>query len=143
MDGVAKRVEDCGNLVADFFMYRPDVFFRHKQIAGEATIGIDAEDFDFVTNVTVASAALLALSAGDMPFRTDAGSFADSSYCGSGFFDNPAEFMAGRDADLDPLLAPLVPFEDVAVGPANSRVGDAYQDVSGARFRQCHFGHKR
>src|ERR1044071_2933141 len=121
MDGIAQRIEDGGVLQRDSGIELPDIRFGDDDVFGEGAVGVDADNFDVLTDVSFAGAALQALAAshvhlgGNEVALLDAGDFvAKGRYLA-------AELVSWNQRRMDAILRPAVPVVNVQVGAADGR----------------------
>ena len=63
MNSIPERIENGGVFLRNFRVEFPDVRFGDDDVFGEGAIGIDADDFHVLADVSFAGAALQALAA--------------------------------------------------------------------------------
>ncbi len=88
-----------------------------------------------LAEVAVAGAALEAVAADDVPFRRDQVADGEQPFrfrLRPHLLDPAGELVADDHRRLEPVAGPGVPFPDVEVGAADTRVVDPDQDVIGA-----------
>ena len=119
---------DSPDVVGDVVIQVPHVRRRHRDVIGEATVAIDANDFGEGTDVRVSSSAEQAATVDYVPLRSDAVSFLHIG-------DEPADLnhIAGElvpddEGRLASTLRPCVPVVDVHVGAADSRAPDTNEN---------------
>src|SRR5689334_12672848 len=106
----------------------PDVCRGHRDVFGEASIAIDADDLRVWTDMRVAGATQQASTVDNMSFSGDAITFA---YVGDEFADLndvTGEFVSDDDGRFHASLRPRVPVVDVYVGSAHAGAAHANQN---------------
>ena len=103
----------------------PDVGGGHAYVVGEAAVAIDADDLRVGTDVRVPRAAEEAASIDYVSLGRDAISGPDIGDEAADLHDVAGEFMADHDGWLHAAACPVIPFEYVNVGSADSRAAHA------------------
>src|SRR5689334_4732203 len=139
MHGVAQRIEDRRVLKGDGRIELPDIRLGDDDVFGEGAVGIHADNFDVLTDVSFAGAALQALAAshvhlgGNEVALLDAGDFvAKGRYLA-------AKLVSGNQRGMDAVLRPAVPVVNVQVGAADGRDLDLDQDVGASEGGDLYF----
>ena len=121
----------------------PDVVFRHRDVLGERSVAIDADDLDALADVRLAGAAEQAGEIGDVSLGRDAVAGAYRAHGVADGHDRPHELVPDDDRRLDARLRPLVPRIDVEIGAADAGLLDADQYVGRADRRHRHVGKEK
>ncbi len=133
MDGVAQRIQDRGVLLRNRRIELPDIRFRNHHVFGEGPVGIHADDFYVLADVRFASAALQTLAAGDVHLGGNEIAFLDAGNFVAERRHFAAEFMAGNQRRMNPVLRPAVPLVNVQIGAADGRNFDFDQYIGPAK----------
>ena len=115
----------------------PDVRRGHRDVLGEASVAVDADDLRVRADVRVARAAEQATSVDDVSFGRDAVAFLHVGDEASDLHDIAGEFVSDDERRLATALRPRVPVVDVHVGAADAGAPHTDQDfvVSDPRLR--------
>ena len=110
----------------------PDHRLRNDDELGERAVAVDAEDLRLLAHVRLPGAAVEAHAAGDVALGGDVVAADDGAHVLAGLDDGACELVPERQRRVDPSLRPVVPAEDVQVGPAHARGLDLHEHVAGA-----------
>ncbi len=131
VDRVAERFLRGGDLGRDRAIVLPDDEGRDRDVLGETSVAVDAEDLEIAADVHLSGHALHAMHAGDVGLRRDEIPDLPARDGGSDLDDFAGEFVTECLRHRpDARLRPFVPLIDVDVGPADARSLDSDQDLT-------------
>ena len=133
---VAHRIVNAADVVRHVVVEMPDVRRRHRDVLGEASVAIDADDLRVRADVRVAGAAEQAASVDDVSFGRHAIAFFHVGDELADLHDFAGELVADDERRLHASLRPRVPVVDVHVGAADAGAPHANQNfiVSNGRL---------
>ena len=132
--GVAERVEEGGDVIGDGVRQREGVARGDDEVLGEAAGAIHAHTLRVAAEVSLAGAAVAAMTTGDVALARDALSVLEADDLRA-HLDHLADELVARDhGHRHRSLRPLVPVVDVHVRAADGRLLDANLDVVGAHL---------
>jgi hypothetical protein len=135
VDGVAKRIEDCGDLVGDAGRVAPDVGHWEDHIFGEGSVAIDADSESMGAEVTAAREAVSAATADDVTFSADELTDGEIGDVGADGYDFADELVTNDEPLTDGRSGPGIPVVNMEVGAADAGVENADFDVVDAHLR--------
>ena len=138
---IAERVEDGGQLVRDVVRQLEGVECGDHQILGKGARAVDANTNGVAAEVSAASAAVTAVTAGDMPFTGDPIADGEAAHLLTDSDHFPNIFVADHHGYRNGLLGPLVPVVDMDIGAADGGFADLDQQVVVAELGGRHIRH--
>src|SRR5580704_1838856 len=127
--GIAQRIKDGGVLLRNARVELPDVRLGDDHVFGESAVGIDANDFHVLADVSFAGAALQTFAAGDVHFRGNEVAFLHAGDFVAEGHHFAAEFVSGNQRRVNASLRPAVPLIDMKIGAADGGDFDFDQDI--------------
>ncbi len=129
-DRVAERLLERRDLGRELrSIVGPDHRLGHDDELGEGAVAVDAEDLRLLAHVRLARAAVEAHAARDVALGRDVVALRDAAHVAPDLGDGAGELVAQRQRRLNAVRGPVVPAEDVQVGPAETRGLDPNEDV--------------
>ena len=135
VDRIPERLLQGGDLRAQAWGVPPAVLRRQQHVAGEGPVPIDAQHTCVLAEVVKATPALAAGVVDDMGLGRDKRPGCEVFDLRSGGDDPPRHLVTEHPRRMDVTLGPLIPVEDVDVGPADGGGGDLDQDVRALGLR--------
>jgi hypothetical protein len=129
MDGVAERVEDGGDLMADAGSVLPYVGHRQDNVLREGPVAIDPDSLGVGAEMAATGEAVAAASADDVPLAADKLADGKVGDIGAEFDHLADELVANHETGADGGTRPGIPIVDMEVSSADARVEDADFDV--------------
>ena len=106
----------------------PDVLLWQLNVLGKTAVAIDTQDVHFFADMPVAGPAGLADTTTNMPFGTDALANSRPSYVITDGHHISDKFVADGHTHRDASRGPMIPFINVPISAANTRMGRPAQD---------------
>jgi hypothetical protein len=134
---IPTAVVDPSDVVRNLVGEVPDVRSGHRDVLGEATVAIDADDSRERTDVCVAGSAQQATAVHDVAFGRHTIALLHISDEAPDLDDIAGELMPHDERRLATAFCPRVPIVDVHIGAADSRASHSNQNfvLSDPRLR--------
>src|SRR5450631_379214 len=130
--GIAQRIENGSVLLRSRRIEFPDIRLGDNDVLGKSSVGVDADDFHVLADMSFAGAALQTLAAGHVHFGGYEIAFLDAGYLIAERGHLAAEFVSGDQWRMNAPLRPAIPFIDVEIGAANGSDFDFDEDFGAA-----------
>ena len=136
--GVAERIEDRGDVVADVCGHDEDVVGGDDDVIGERTWTRDADAGVVVAELAAATLAVTAVAAGDVTLTRHPLTDLEAGHCGTDRGDLAHELVAHHHRGRHGGLRPRIPVVDVQVGAADGGLVHTDQHVAITRDGHRH-----
>mmetsp|Transcript_21172 Transcript_21172/g.49211 ORF Transcript_21172/g.49211 Transcript_21172/m.49211 type:complete len:224 (+) Transcript_21172:474-1145(+) len=132
--GIAKRVENRGNVIADLRRQRERVACWDAEVLCKCALAVDTDPDCAPAQVPDASTAVPAVTAHHVAFAAHAVSDLKAAHALAHLYDGACKLVTNCHAVRYGLLGPLVPMVDVHVGAADGSTVNLDQHIVEARF---------
>ena len=129
MGGIAKGVHDSSHIIADTVVELYDIALGNAKEFSKSAIAIDTYANAVLADMLKTTAAVAAMTAGNMTFARHAVAHFDVAHPGANLLNDANIFVADCHRRLDSFLTPFVPFINMEVCSTDCGLADTNQHV--------------
>ncbi len=139
--GIAKGIQDAGDVVGDRIGQLERIARGDDQVFGEATLPVDAHAHGVAAQVATAGATIATVTAGDVAFARDPIAHREPTHFAAHVDDAAEVLVPNGHGHGNGLLRPGIPVVDVHVGAADGGLGDLDEHVVRTDLRDVDVPH--